>query len=81
MAFDPLASAGLTKALLDVRETVAAIASGRNGDIEDLIARRARRYGGYRRNLARVYAFQAHYGTPFWVRRCAASSSTAKDPG
>ncbi|RMB12134.1 NAD(P)/FAD-dependent oxidoreductase [Eilatimonas milleporae] len=87
MAFDPLASAGLTKALLDVRETVDAITDGRAEAFHTLARRRAARYAAYRRELAETYGRERRYHPArFWQARRAARAGqggragTARQP-
>jgi len=65
MAFDPLASAGMTKALLDIRETVGdrALAPGA------LAERRRDRFAAYLAELRDVYAAEQRFGGPFWTPR------------
>jgi len=65
MAFDPLASAGMTKALLDIRETV-----GDRALAPDALAERRRdRFAAYLAELRDVYAAERRFGDPFWTPR------------
>lgn len=65
MAFDPLASAGMTKALLDIRETV-----GDRALAPDALAERRRdRFAAYLTELSVVYAAEQRFGGPFWTPR------------
>ncbi|MHA7866417.1 MAG: NAD(P)/FAD-dependent oxidoreductase [Salipiger thiooxidans] len=65
MAFDPLASAGMTKALLDIRETV----GGRALAPAALAERRRDRFAAYLAELRDVYAAERRFGGPFWTPR------------
>lgn len=68
MAFDPLSSGGMTKALTDAAELAEVIARGES--LDALEARRNIRYAGYRLELARSYATEQRFGaSPFWQRR------------
>lgn len=68
MAFDPLASAGMTKALLDVRELRDLLAGSQ--DIGDLQEKRAVRYHGYLQNLDEHYATEVRFvDSAFWTRK------------
>ena len=70
MAFDPLASAGLTKALLDVREAMDAITDGGPEALVALADRRQNRYAAYRRELAETYGRERrHHPARFWQAR------------
>ena len=72
MAFDPLASAGLTKAFLDIREVMRSIFSGSSG----LATAREERFAGYRRALAAAYLGETRFGGPLWARRLTAWRET-----
>ncbi|MEP3332000.1 hypothetical protein [Sedimentitalea sp.] len=65
MGFDPLASAGLTKALLDIRETF----SEARFDHDRQRAARAARYADYRQELRQVYRAEQGFITQFWAAR------------
>lgn len=68
MAFDPLSSGGMTKALTDAAELAEVIAHEEN--LDALEARRNIRYAGYRSELAKSYASEQRFaGLPFWQRR------------
>jgi 2-polyprenyl-6-methoxyphenol hydroxylase-like FAD-dependent oxidoreductase len=77
MAFDPLASAGLTKALLDVRETVDALASENSeAAFATLAARRRDRYHAFSRALTEAYGSETRYpNAVFWRQRCSFRTS------
>lgn len=71
MAFDPLASAGMTKALNDAADLAAVM----RGEIAPatLDAGRQRRYADYLAQLARAYAGEQRFAAaPFWRRRLGA---------
>lgn len=64
-AFDPLASAGLTKVFLDIREVQQVITSGSF----PIAATRQARLAGYRRELRSAYDAETRFAGPFWIRR------------
>jgi 2-polyprenyl-6-methoxyphenol hydroxylase-like FAD-dependent oxidoreductase len=68
MAFDPLASAGMTKALNDAADLPSLLRE--EFDPVPLEAMRQRRYAEYRAQLARTYAGEPRFAAaPFWQRR------------
>lgn len=70
MAFDPLASAGMTKALLDAREVRDLLA--RPQKVGALREKRAARYRGYLQSLGEHYAAEARFADhAFWSARIA----------
>lgn len=69
MAFDPLSSAGLTKAMRDVVEACDIILQDKVTDLHELNSKREERYQVYRRSLAESYLAERRYSTTFWERR------------
>lgn len=77
MAFDPLASAGLSKALLDIRELRRQLATPQ--DVAALGLRRAARYDGYLRALDSHYAAETRFAdAAFWSARRAGLRQRAR---
>ena len=74
MAFDPLSSAGMTKALCDAADLAQDLTAMDTDPaaIETIEAARQKRYAAYRAELARNYRAETRYAAaPFWNRRVA----------
>lgn len=69
MAFDPLGSAGLTKALRDAKEVSDILSQGRLADLETLVPSRVARFRAYETLLFQSYCAEHRYTSSFWRRR------------
>jgi len=69
MGFDPIGSAGLTKALRDAKEVSQSLQQGQRGDLRSLLSTRSARFDSYQFGLVEAYATERRHTSPFWARR------------